>query len=337
MTITVVAPLGLLILAIALLVLTPTGALLLGRARRPRGGGGGGGARLSKLDAGADDASAISAAPRTSAADASSTWSSPPGAERSRVRFGGPLRPRLPSPYLPEASVEGGGGDEVPLPLAFLSHDWGAGQANHKRVQRVHEALRDEHRMHTWLDTNEMHGNLSRQMSKGIDGCPVFVAFVTNEYMQKIAGEGPHGSNDNCKFEFEYALRRKGVEAFVPVLMDSGKCNTRDWWGPVGGWLGGMLYVDLSSDDTERFAGGVRMLSAEIKRLADAAAAAAQQETGSTKEPGGDNGGSGGRGTPGSSLSTSRYDGRPLSRHPSEKHGSAKSSGQVILEMSPAI
>ena len=82
---------------------------------------------------------------------------------------------------------------------------------------------------------------------------------------QKVRGKGPNGADDNCKFEFDYALRRKGVRKMIAVVMEPGCLNTATWDGPVGGKLGGTLYVCLASD--EAFDEGMRRLIKEIRTL----------------------------------------------------------------------
>ena len=54
--------------------------------------------------------------------------------------------------------------------------------------------------------------------------------------------------DDNCKFEFEYALRRKGVEAIYPVVMEPRMRDTSNWTGIVSGKLGARLYSDFTAD-----------------------------------------------------------------------------------------
>eukprot|EP00966_Prymnesium_polylepis_P044520 1032005-Prymnesium_polylepis.1 len=87
------------------------------------------------------------------------------------------------------------------------------------------------------------------------------VVFITRRYMTKVSGKGPNGMNDNCKFEFDYALRRKGVERMIPVVMEASCLDTSNWRGAVGGKLGGHLYVNLSDDND--FEAGVAHLVRE--------------------------------------------------------------------------
>ena len=42
-----------------------------------------------------------------------------------------------------------------------------------------------------------MQGDINKQMTKGIDGSAVVVAFITSRYVNKVNGEGNNGANDN--------------------------------------------------------------------------------------------------------------------------------------------
>ena len=116
-----------------------------------------------------------------------------------------------------------------------------------------------------------MRGDINDKMADGIEGSGCVVCFITKRYIQKAGGKGPNGANDNCKFEFDYALRRKGVEKMIVVVMEKGCRNTKEWTGAVGGKLGGTLYHDLSSDDVATFDARVKELSAEIRAVVGSA------------------------------------------------------------------
>ena len=54
-----------------------------------------------------------------------------------------------------------------------------------------------------------MAGDIDRKMAKGMERSAVFVCFVTRDYLQKASGDGPNGGADNCKYEYDYFLRRR--------------------------------------------------------------------------------------------------------------------------------
>ena len=150
----------------------------------------------------------------------------------------------------------------------FLSHAWGRddeGRDNHARVAQVNRALKAAGLV-TWFDEERMAGNLTSQMTHGIDHSVVFVAFVTQSYITKAAGEGANGRDDNVFAEFDYGCRRKGVDKTLACLMEFSRSNAREWHGPVGFRLGGNLYHNLAADGDE-FDEAVAILAASIKRI----------------------------------------------------------------------
>ena len=71
----------------------------------------------------------------------------------------------------------------------------------------------------------------------------------------------------NCKGEFDYAVRRQGVDKIVPVVMERGCLNPDDWSGSVGFRLGSKLYFDLSEGSTRPPDDAIDRLAAAIKEL----------------------------------------------------------------------
>ena len=134
---------------------------------------------------------------------------------------------------------------------AFLSHDWGTdelGRRTHDRVKRVHEVLR-QHGIATWLDEEEMRGNIVQRMTEGIESSTLVLVFVTRNYIDKAAGRGPNGESDNVFREFQFSCLRKNVAVqLLPVVLEPRCHNQRTWDGAVGFNLGNHLYVSLADD-----------------------------------------------------------------------------------------
>ena len=59
--------------------------------------------------------------------------------------------------------------------------------------------------------------------------------FITHKLIQQVNNDGPK------KAEFEFTLKRKGIDFIVPVVMEECCRDTRNWRGPVGLQLGGKL------------------------------------------------------------------------------------------------
>ena len=112
-----------------------------------------------------------------------------------------------------------------------------------------------------------MTGNINKQMSLGIDNSHAAIVFVTQRYIAKVDGEGERGDDDNCKYEFEYTLARKGVRAMIAVVMEPRCRNTSQWCGVVGGKLGSKLYSDFTKDDDRSFENAFCSIIAELKQI----------------------------------------------------------------------
>ena len=142
---------------------------------------------------------------------------------------------------------------------AFLTHDWGddeLGRSNHARVAEVNRLLKAAGFV-TWFDEDRMQGDIVSQMANGIDSSAAVLVFVTENYCIKVAGAGRNGADDNCKKEFDYASRRKGIEKMIAAVMEPRCRDPTKWQGAVGMTLGGRLYKDLAEDDV---AAGVQAL-----------------------------------------------------------------------------
>ena len=175
---------------------------------------------------------------------------------------------------------------------AFLTHDWGIdeyGRENHKRVGLINSGLKHAG-VSAWFDEEQMRGDINKQMTKGIDDSACMIVFVTKRYITKAGGEGPNGDDDNCKFEFDYALRRKGVAKMIACVMEPQCRNPKDWEGVVGGKLGGLLYIDLSDDATLEDKVANELVD-EVNKVTDG-------DVGTVDQSGGGAGGGGGGGHP---------------------------------------
>ncbi|KAJ1480460.1 hypothetical protein T484DRAFT_1901078 [Baffinella frigidus] len=147
----------------------------------------------------------------------------------------------------------------------FLTHDWGTdelGRDNHDRVKRVYNRLK-ELGVSPWFDEVHMDGDTNAKMAEGIDNSKTMGVFVTARYISKASGRGENGADDNCKFEFDYALNQKGVESVIVLVMEPRCRNSKKWTGTVGGKLANLLHIDLSKDGAP-FEKGVQLLYEKI-------------------------------------------------------------------------
>ncbi len=98
------------------------------------------------------------------------------------------------------------------------------------------------------LIEERMSGDTRQQMVEGIENSDVIIVFITDTYRTKI---NQMDGCDNCKFEFKHVFEQKGPSLMIPVVMESGMRNARDWTGLLGAALSTHLYIDFSSAFTD--------------------------------------------------------------------------------------
>ena len=112
----------------------------------------------------------------------------------------------------------------------FLSHDWGLesdGYPTHKRVLRIDEELR-KRGLRTWLDKDQMHSDIHRRMTEGIDNTKCVLAFITGRYYNKV---NTSDRLDNCRYEFDYAFSQKKDTCMQAVVMEESMKKNLPWKG----------------------------------------------------------------------------------------------------------
>lgn len=129
----------------------------------------------------------------------------------------------------------------------------------------------------TWMDEEQMEGEVVESMAAGIDSSKTCVVFVTKNYHDKVNSDN---EGDNCRLEFNYAMGRKTPKQMISVVMEQSSGDFPEmrrpaqWSGAVGMALGGKLYIDLSGDEgAPQFSKKVDELVARINRLTNASPA----------------------------------------------------------------
>lgn len=157
----------------------------------------------------------------------------------------------------------------------FLTHDWGVdalGRNNHARVSLVNDRLKAAG-IATWFDEEKMRGDINKQMADGVSASAAVVAFISKRYVEKAFGNGPNGSNDNCKNEFDGALLTPTlcVDKIISVMMEP-RCRAPQSWPSraVQGKLGPKLYIDFASNG-RIFDEGMDKLIEEMRVVTSAA------------------------------------------------------------------
>jgi hypothetical protein len=108
-----------------------------------------------------------------------------------------------------------------------------------------------------------MRGNILSKMAKGIEGSAVILICVTRRYMEKVAED----ADNNCKFEFEYALNKRTTLNMLPIVMEESVADTSEWRGSLSMTLGRHLYRKLTTDIDADFDDAVTVIAAEIREM----------------------------------------------------------------------
>ncbi|KAH9255555.1 hypothetical protein BASA81_006385 [Batrachochytrium salamandrivorans] len=151
----------------------------------------------------------------------------------------------------PAASSGVVAGSMPPLPpginyYAFMSHNWGEHNVNHKRVQGIVKEFRNKG-WPMWFDDERLTGQVDAQITNGMDESVAFVVFITKAYVEKVKSGGK-GTQDWCHFEFNYATLHKSKK-MIAVVMEKEMLDLTEWKGPVGGTFGRVIYIDYTSED----------------------------------------------------------------------------------------
>ena len=87
------------------------------------------------------------------------------------------------------------------------------------------------------------------RMAAGIEQTTGVIVFITKKCHDKVSGET---ANDNCRWQFDYAVRTRTSLKMVAVLMEQDMCDTQKWKGSIGIDLGGKMFVNMSGELNEK-------------------------------------------------------------------------------------
>ena len=114
----------------------------------------------------------------------------------------------------------------IKKPKVFLSHNWidlKTGTNNHQKIKKINEMILKTNLIDTWFDENDMKDHIVKSMCDGIDNSDLVIIFITRSYIDKCNKV----ENDNCKIEFDYAIKRKGLQKNIPVVIDEDCLDTQ--------------------------------------------------------------------------------------------------------------
>lgn len=125
----------------------------------------------------------------------------------------------------------------------FLLFDWELVQTNnHEPVLQINRAL-NKLGIITWYK-EALTGDVIQQMCDGVERTQLILVFIHRNFIDRVNGTI---GNDNCRFAFRYALRRKSAVNLLPIVIDESCLESLLWTGPVGMALGGSIYLNFVS------------------------------------------------------------------------------------------
>ena len=135
----------------------------------------------------------------------------------------------------------------------FFSHTWRMDKMNRDTHKRVLLLVRGLQKLGwgTWIDEDDMIGNIDAAMAMGIDNCECVLVCITEEYCKKVNNAANNlCTRDNCHKEWNYAHIRDKL--MIPVIMEKHLLDITKWpAGVVPLHLASLLYVDASSDELQ--------------------------------------------------------------------------------------
>ena len=116
----------------------------------------------------------------------------------------------------------------------FFSHDVSTdefGRDNHARVAKVNAWLQSQNVV-TCFHADTSQGKIVQHVYNDIDNSLVHIVFVTQSYIDKVAGK--NGQGDACLLEYNYALNLHTIANTIIVVHEDRCRSTQSWEGPVG-------------------------------------------------------------------------------------------------------
>lgn len=132
----------------------------------------------------------------------------------------------------------------------FFSHAWSNDYLNrntHDRVINLVELIQN-FGWTTWLDEDDMYGNIDAAIVNGIDNADAIIICLTGKYCDKInrASNDPR-IRDNCLKEWTYANARNKL--MIPIIMEPELLDKKNYQnGIISLYFGSTLYIDASKD-----------------------------------------------------------------------------------------
>ena len=156
----------------------------------------------------------------------------------------------------------------TPFTTAFLSHEWGADLANrnHFRVKGFDEKLK-QWTISTWFDSDRLTRDVMTEITAGIDKTKIVLLFLTKRYMEKVVGTAIPRDIEYCHIEFHSAIRRRGRDHILVIIMEPDLLDKTTWFGPVADTLRSALCIDFSTN--AKLDSAVARAASEIDKMCE--------------------------------------------------------------------
>ena len=128
----------------------------------------------------------------------------------------------------------------------FASHAWGVEQPNHKHVALLVREL-ERIGLSVWFDDERLSGEIHRKISEGLRDSFIYLACISQDFLEKIEDASSNDGVDWCDFEFTASIDSHGKRRSVCVVCEPELLSPTTWFGPVRTALSGLLYADYSS------------------------------------------------------------------------------------------
>lgn len=130
----------------------------------------------------------------------------------------------------------------------FLGHSWGQDERDHARVVRLADKLQGQFGLNVWVDRARLRDDILPEICDGLDDSQFFCACVSREYETKVLAP----AKDRIEYasvEFNTAARTRGKDFLIPIILEPNMRVPNEWKGPLGVVMGGLYFVDYSSDE----------------------------------------------------------------------------------------
>ena len=113
----------------------------------------------------------------------------------------------------------------------------------------------------TWFDEKKKNGR--NAVANGINNTRCALVFITTNYRDQV---NRADNDNNCHYEFNYALENLGTAKMIPVVVDPSLLDPQGWHGNLGA-LGSHGKVDMTDDSDGLIVAACDILELQIMNI----------------------------------------------------------------------